>query len=148
MCCFFCCFLFFSFFFRFCLFGVFFFLVNVMILIKETHHDIETAERKQKQVHELCKFTGCLDRSEVHCGIYPCLITCHFALRNTQLKQTLEYFSLLKWLQSNLSSKPARKRHWLRYFEKHIWCKDRVFVQNIVIVDLMGIFSLAYKYSY
>lgn len=111
--CFCCCFLFFFFFFRFCLFGVFF--VNIMLLIKETHHDIETAERKQKQVHELCKFTGCLDRSEVHCGIYPCLITCHFALRNTQLKQTLEYFSLLKWLQSNLSSKSARKRHWLRY---------------------------------
>lgn len=146
--CFFLLFSFLFFFFRFCLFGVFFFLVNVMILIKETHHDIETAERKQKQVHELCKFTGCLDRSEVHCGIYPCLITCHFALRNTQLKQTLEYFSLLKWLQSNLSSKPARKRHWLRYFEKHIWCKDRVFVQNILIMDLMGIFSLAYKYSY
>lgn len=135
-----------SFFVFVCLVG--FFCVDIMILIKETHHDIKTAERKQKQVHELCKFTGCLDRSEVHCGIYPCLITCHFALRNTQLKQTLEYFSLLKWLQSNLSSKSARKRHWLRYFEKHIWCKDRDFVQNILIMDLLGIFSLAYKYSY
>lgn len=42
-------------------------------------------------------------------GIYPCLIICHFALKNTLLARSRVFFSLKIGFQSNLFSKSARK---------------------------------------